>query len=446
MEQKFVQMTPELQKAGRVLIAVSTGVDSMVLLRLMEKAQVRFGIEIGVVHVNHQLREESVKEAEFLQVYCQDKEIPCYEKVWEKPAKTGIEVQARKFRYAFFAEVMEQENYSMLLTAHHGDDQVETMLMRFARGGTLLGHAGIQRKRPFASGDLLRPLLPFTKQDIIAYAEDESVPYFEDTSNASLQYTRNRIRHQVLPVLKEENSQLLEHAQQFQQQLTWAEAGLRYALKENLNNIVYKANRWTFIKADLPSEESLRYYFLTFLFEKFQQVTELAISQRQVLQLVHLLDHGAAQWSVDLAHGWQFSASYQMYALEKRAFHTQGEYALVLGDSIVLSENEHLALRTNEKKDKEATYSVALPTTVNLPLVVRRRKDGDRIQLTETLRKKVSRYFIDQKVSQKEREQAWVVADASGEVVSVLPFVNSYLSISNETDRIHYILDYYLCY
>lgn len=444
MEQMFLQRNPELQQAKQVLIAVSTGIDSMVLLHLMEKISEGMDLRIGVAHVNHQLRRESEEEAIFLKKYCDERKIDYYEKKWKTPPKLGIEVQARKFRYSFFADLMESEGYPLLLTGHHGDDQIETMLMRFTRGGSLLSHSGMQRRRAFNNGVLLKPLLSFSKQEIINYAEKESILHFEDASNATLHYARNRIRHRVLPVLKEENSQLLEHARQFSQQLAWAEEGLRHVLKENLNNVVYQEQQWQFTREDLPEDEGLRYYFLSFLFEKIHKVTELVVSQRQLFQLVHLINCGGAQWKVDLGEDWQISASYLSYTIKKQTLPVGGTYQLGLNETVKLSMNEHICLKNGGNRDREATHSIVLPAMVNLPLTIRRREPGDRIQLTEKLRKKISRYFIDGKIPQEKREQAWVVTDAVGEVISVLPFVNSYLSIGNETDRIHYILDYYM--
>lgn len=444
MEQMFLQRNPELKQANRVLIAVSTGIDSMVLLHLMEIIRERMDLSIGVAHVNHQLREESVEEAAFLKKYCYEHQIDYYEKKWMTPPNVGIEVQARKFRYTFFAELMKSKGYSLLLTGHHADDQVETMMMRFTRGGSLLSHAGMQRKRVFSSGSLLRPLLSFSKQEIMDYAIKESIPYFEDASNTTLRYARNRIRHRILPVLKEENPQILEHARQFSQQLAWAEEGLRDALKENLNNVVYQEQQWRFTHSDLPAAEGLRYYFLSFLFEEVYKTTQLVVSQRQLFQLVHLIKDGAAQWEIDLGENWQFTASYLTFTIRKQSSPIGGTYYLNDGETVKLSSNEQLCLKVGGTKDQNAHYSIVLPAMVNLPLTIRKREPGDRIQLTAKLRKKVSRYFIDEKIPQEKREQAWVVTDAFGEVISILPFVNSYLSIGNETDRIHYILDYYM--
>lgn len=97
---------------------------------------------------------------------------------------------------------MKQEKYDLLLTAHHGDDQLETLLMRLTRGGSFTGHSGIVRKQSFGTGVLLRPLLDFSKEEIYSYAEKEQVIYFEDATNQSLDYFRNRIRNNVIPELK----------------------------------------------------------------------------------------------------------------------------------------------------------------------------------------------------------------------------------------------------
>ncbi|MFQ7236493.1 MAG: tRNA lysidine(34) synthetase TilS, partial [Enterococcus hulanensis] len=112
MEQEFFRKNPELLTDQKILLAVSTGVDSMVLLHLLEQQNVK----IGVVHVNHQLRPESKAEADFLRDYCEKQHLPLYMKVWERPAEKNIEAEARRVRYNFFEKIMEQEKYDLLLT------------------------------------------------------------------------------------------------------------------------------------------------------------------------------------------------------------------------------------------------------------------------------------------------------------------------------------------
>ncbi len=141
---------------------------------------------------------------------------------------------------------MEQENYDLVLTAHHGDDQLETLLMRLTRGGSFTGHSGIVRQQTFGNGILPRPLLSFSKESLYEYAEEKNLTYFEDATNISQDYFRNRIRQNIVPELKKENPQILAHAQQFHQQLLWADQLITEALKENLRNIEYDGQRWFF--------------------------------------------------------------------------------------------------------------------------------------------------------------------------------------------------------
>ncbi|MGF2941995.1 tRNA lysidine(34) synthetase TilS [Enterococcus xiangfangensis] len=440
MEQVFFQDNPELLTKKKLLLAVSTGVDSMVLLHLLEQQN----IQIGVVHVDHQLRPESKKEAAFLQNYCRNHQLPFYLKVWEQPAKENIEAEARKLRYAFFEKIMIQENYELLLTAHHGDDQLETLLMRLVRGGSLIGHSGIARQQSFGAGSLLRPLLSFSKEEIYAYAKKEQLTYFEDATNASAAYFRNRIRQNVVPGLKKENPQILLHAQQFHQQLTWADQLIAQSLKENLRKVVFDGRRWFFTEETLPENPGARYYFLAAFFQQAAPQTKFAVSQKQLFSLLEQLQRTSSQWAVDLGEDWQFIRRYQRFYLELKASADKGVFHLTENEQILLPNAASISLRKSDVPAKKNGYQVPLPLTIKLPLTVRKRAAGDRIALSKTLTKRIGRYFIDRKIPTDAREDAWVVTDATGEVVALLPFVNSYLSIATETDRIHYILDYAL--
>ncbi|MGX7126470.1 tRNA lysidine(34) synthetase TilS [Enterococcus viikkiensis] len=440
MEQVLFRKNPELQTDQKILVAVSTGVDSMVLLHLLEQA----GLSVGVAHVDHQLRAESKDEAEFLRDYCKRHKLPFYLNVWQQPAKKNIEASARKVRYDFFEEIMEAENYSLLVTAHHGDDQLETMVMRLAQGGSLASHSGIARKQIFGTGSLLRPLLSFSKAEIYHYAEEKQITYFEDITNQSTDFFRNRMRHNVIPELKKENPQILQHVQQFQQQLTWAEPLIKQALKENLRNIRQTDQGWSFSTETLPDERGARYYFLTSFFQDTEGQTGLAVSQRQIFGLLDQIQRPVSQWTLDLGKNWLFARRYQQFSLEKKptSILNEGIFSLVENQTLTIGGAEKVTLRKSMKKPEINGYHVPLPLDIELPLTIRRRQPGDRMRFSATLKKRINRYFIDQKIPADKRNNAWVVEDSLGEIVALLPFANSYLSIAVETDRIHYILDY----
>lgn len=451
--ESFIKEKQLLTADDRVLVAVSTGVDSMVLLRILEKIQKKNNFVLGVVHVNHKLREASDQEEIFLRNYCQKQELPFYATSWQHPPTSGVEEKARMFRYNFFKETMQTYNYHVLATAHHSDDQMETMIMKMVRDGNLFSAKGILASQPFGKDQtLIRPLLQVAKEEIIHYSQEEEVDYFEDQTNALLDVQRNRIRHQVVPLLKEENNQALQHFQQLSQQLSAAqevifqqqEKWYQAITIEHLNE--FKIDVYGYLA--LSKEQ--RFFFLQKLAEKARQYYDLTLSAKQINQVTKLLEKEKAHWEVDITSAWQFQKSYgQLFLRQSGSVVNKKEYhTLHVGESLFLSENEWLGVfpkdevKVPEKVKFWLEYRQDL--TLNFPskVVLRRRRAGDRIRLNEQLNKKVSRFFIDKKIPQILRDQVWVVTDCNGKVLGLLPYVFSYLCITKETAKIHYVLLY----
>ena len=167
MQEYILRLCKELErqqlwdKESRLLLAVSGGADSMALLGLVQQLPPEWQPQFAVVHVHHHLREESDEEFRMVQDYCQSQRIPFFAEHWseESHPKSNLEMAAREFRYAFFADMMEKWPATHLATAHHADDQLETILMRLVRGSTLKGISGIAMTRTFGPGQLVRPLL-----------------------------------------------------------------------------------------------------------------------------------------------------------------------------------------------------------------------------------------------------------------------------------------------
>ena len=189
-----------------VLLAFSGGADSMALLDMLAKEYPTAPILLA--HVNHGIRgEEALRDRAFcesvakkrgLEIAILDVDIPTL----AKEKGQSLEEAAREVRYAFFAELMEKRDIPLLLTAHHADDHLETVLFRIARGTGLSGLCGIAPIRSFGAGDLVRPLLGFTKQEILQYCEENHLSFVTDSTNADTTYARNRIRAEVLPVME----------------------------------------------------------------------------------------------------------------------------------------------------------------------------------------------------------------------------------------------------
>lgn len=435
---------------SRVLIAVSTGLDSMVLLHVLQELT-NTGLTIGVAHVNHQLREVSIKEEAFIADYCHKEKIPFYTQRWQVPAKGNIESQAREFRYDFFKEIMEKYHYDVLVTAHHQEDQVETILMKMVRTGDLFASQGIVLTQVFGSGRLVRPLLYHSKETLRQYAQEHQLIFFEDETNQTLNYQRNRLRHQVLPVIKSENEQSFAHFQQLSEQIQELDGWLSQQQKNWFAQNVQAGFEELTIDLDWYARVSPfeRKYFLKEVV-RFAQVTwQLVISKKQLDKMMTLLDQqGKPQWQIDLVEGWHFSRRYGELHLKKNQTKSIKQQArtIALGQSFFLAEDQWVGFfpvgeeKIPEKVKLWSEFRQGFCVDSVQSLVLRKREPGDRFLLNKQLRKKVSRYFIDQKTPLEERDKAWLVVDPENKVIGILPYTLSYLSIMEETDKIHYVL------
>ena len=192
-----------------VLLAFSGGADSRALLHLLAKLSKRDGFPLYAAHVNHGIRgEEADRDQAFCQTTAEEYGVRLFVRCANVPelakqAGKGLEETAREVRYRFFAEIMERESIGLLVTAHHADDNLETVLFRLCRGSGTRGLSGISRVRPFEKGFLVRPLLSLTRAQILSFCKENDLAYVTDSTNADTAYTRNRLRAEVVPILAE---------------------------------------------------------------------------------------------------------------------------------------------------------------------------------------------------------------------------------------------------
>ncbi|MFH4968872.1 tRNA lysidine(34) synthetase TilS [Gaetbulibacter sp. M240] len=196
---------------SKLLIAISGGIDSVVLTHLCAQSHLNFSL----AHCNFNLRgDESDADEIFItdladlldkEVFIQHFDTTAY----AEEHKCSIQMAARELRYNWFTELAEQLNFDYVLTAHHADDNLETFLINFTRGTGLEGLTGI----PVVNGLFVRPLLPFSNETIKVFAEENRIKWREDSSNASIKYLRNKLRHEVIPILKTINPNLLQSFQ-----------------------------------------------------------------------------------------------------------------------------------------------------------------------------------------------------------------------------------------
>lgn len=218
IEQKVLQTIEQhnlIASGDRILVAVSGGVDSVVLLRILSKLQSELEIELGVAHLDHQMRDDSHEDRVFVEGLALELGVPCFSEAVDVPAfiereKRSPEEAARNARYRFFENVASNWGSSKIAVAHNLDDRAETLLLNLLRGSGLDGLSGIPAIRDLGSAKLIRPLFECSREQIELHAKSNNWAYRIDPTNSDPKYTRNRIRQDLMPQLLDLNPNLLE--------------------------------------------------------------------------------------------------------------------------------------------------------------------------------------------------------------------------------------------
>jgi tRNA(Ile)-lysidine synthase len=384
----------------KLLLATSGGLDSMVMVYLFRK----LSFKIAIAHCNFQLRGvESFEDQNFVQNYAEANEIELFvtqfdTEAFAKDYKLSTQVAARELRYNWFYELLETDNFDYVLTAHHADDNLETVLINLVRGTGLDGLTGI----PAQNENVIRPLLLFSRNEIEQYAKKNNIDWREDSSNASDKYLRNKIRHHLVPILKDLNTDFLSlfHKTQgyLQESKTMVEDAsimvYQQVAKEIGEDIHFDLNKLQ----QLPNYKSYLYQWLReFGFSAWEDIYDLVESQsgKQV-----------------------FSNEFRL--LKNRGF-------LILSPINTVDEKEEYYIFKDENEitnplplsfSKVADISIGSNTTIfvdadklHFPLILRRWKEGDTFQPLGMggKSKKVSKIFKDEKLSLVDKENTWLL-------------------------------------
>ncbi len=396
----------------KVLVACSTGVDSTVLLDMVINSRAN---RIVVVHVNHQKREQSELEEKYIKDFCKTREIPCYVKRLDLDYVGNFQNYARSERYKLFKEVMKKEKLDILLTAHHADDNLETILMRIIRTSSLKGYAGILSET-FENGTYIyRPLLKVNKSSIYDYAKNNNIKYFEDSSNFENDYTRNRIRHQIVPLLLEENPTIYDAINDFSDTIQNADLLLEEKIKNFINESVTVNNKdITFNINDFLSLSSFLRVQILFRILKSYKLSRICIDEviKQIAadkqQIVNRINSNL--WMIKEYGQIHFINNSNIIGEYYLEITKDGEYHLPNNAQLIVNKN----ICYFKTKANEMCYNIK-----ELPIIVRSRKDGDKIKL-QSGSKKVSDFLTTKKIAHFERMNLLLLCNKNNEVLEML--------------------------
>lgn len=205
-----------------LVVAASAGPDSMALVEMLKKMSQKESFSLIVAHFDHQLRSDSEKETDLLKTYCREQHLILVNGKWNKEEQphTGIEAAARHYRYQFLVNVVNNYHADYLLTAHHGDDLLENILLKFIRSGNPEEMNSLRPISKMHGVTLLRPLLEYSKNELLEFDRENEVNFIEDSTNYEDDTMRNRLRHHVIPLLKKENPALLVNGIAYSQKMT----------------------------------------------------------------------------------------------------------------------------------------------------------------------------------------------------------------------------------
>ncbi len=397
-----------------VAVGVSGGPDSMALLDLLIRLKEELDLIVIVCHVNHNVREESKIEEEYLREFCREKGLQFEFMKITNYGDDNFHNEARTIRYNFFDRVCKENNAKFLMTAHHGDDLIETILMRIVRGSTLKGYSGFSKSIDRGDYVILRPLISVTKENLADYCKKQHIKYFIDKSNSKDTYTRNRYRKYVLPFLKSEDANVHEKFLKFSETLIECNSYIDREVSHIINRVL--VDGVLYIGKFLELDHLIQVKIIYNILEKIYGDDLFIVTNTHVKLIMDLVNGDRAQAVVHLPNNVKVIKTYDKltFGYEEEEYDV---YEIEIGDVVNLPNGMNIV--TTSLDEDTSNYVTRLSSKeVLLPLYVRTRRNGDKMCVKGMDgHKKVNDIFIDCKISSKDRSVWPVVCDANNNVV-----------------------------
>ena len=402
----------EIKNEKYLIVGCSAGPDSMALLHLLKNNTNKI---IVCAHINHNVRKESNEEEEYLKNYCKDNNIIFEKTTLTKYTERNFENEARKKRYNFYEKIINKYNAKYLFLAHHGDDLVETIIMKINRGSNLEGYAGIKTISKKNNYYIVRPLLNYTKEDLIKYDNSNNIKYYIDKSNSNTQYTRNRIRKNILPILKEENPNIHKSILKYSETLLEYNDYINREIDKHINNIYIKKelNIDKFNKLDNFIKKNILYRILNNIYNNKPDI----IKEKNIIDILDLINNNKPNIYINLPKNKICIKEYnKLYFKDKNK--NKDNYKIIFTDKFEL---DNIIIEKIDKSDKDGNDICRLNSkNISLPLYIRNKNNGDYIEIKGLNgKKKIKDIFIDKKIPKDKRDNYPLLVDSKNNILWV---------------------------
>ena len=405
--QKLLEQMLHQPQQKTYLLAVSGGVDSMVLADLFQVS----GFDFHIAHINYHLRnEDSNLDQKLVSDFCEKHKIPfhLYEvSKNDNQPENSIQNWARELRYRYFREIQQKENLDFLVTAHHLNDQLETFIINLSKASGIRGLNGI----PKDENGIVRPLLGFSKNEIYDFAKENHIEFREDKSNQKTDYLRNKIRHNIVPELEKINSDFLTNFSKSINYINQAKDFINQSVEDKIEilKINSSENQVVIDKENFSQESDLVRYEILKRFG-FNDENEM----RKVLT--------AQTGSLFFNFEYQLIINRNELIFEKklglRNENLEEIKLEIVDDEIVIPQN----LKKEIQEFGNCFWKID-QSKVQLPLKLRKKQEGDLFFPIGMIgKKKISKFFKDEKLSILAKQKIWLLCDADEQILGVLPF------------------------
>lgn len=394
-----------------IVCAVSGGVDSVVLLHILHK----LGFNVILAHVNHNKRSESKLEQQAMEALANNLNIPFELLDYHYSGNDNFHNEAHNARYSFFKSVCKKYNTSIIATAHHLDDQLETILIKLLEGSNLYGYGGISICNDDGEFKIIRPLLCVSKEEIYAYANKFNLTYFEDSSNKEDTFLRNRIRHNIVPLLKLESIDLYNKVFEYSNQLKEAFDFIRRQSIDYLN----KTNNTIDIESFYSLDIALKKDIVSLLLEK----NNIRKTNDIINSIVQMTNSNNGTKYLCLENNYIAVREYNKISIQYKNSNIIEEIQLYINDVKIFNNKYRFYFSKNMPQHNEK-YIKLCYNTIELPFVIRTVKEGDFITLFLGT-KKLNRIFIDKKIPKLKRQEVPVITNSKNEIIWVYDYVKS---------------------